>query len=167
MTAVVAGELLLGWLSRLVTDPPLECISSATLTATDCPRARCSCVRYAAPAMPPSPPNVGAKASRRGAAEVEHARMLSTPTSQCDALQAIPAIAHPRDAMRLGFPVKVMGGGGLKSSDTRRWRQSPHLRVSLGYLCGVTDYLRVHHIHMYRMSSDLAPYATHPGMPHR
>ena len=52
-----------------------------------------------------------------------------------------------------------------KSSDTRRWQQGPHLRVSLGYLCGVFDYLRRHRIHMYRMSSDLAPYATHPDMP--
>lgn len=97
--------------------------------------------------------------------EVERSRMSSAPTSQCDALETRPALAHPRDAMRLGFPVKVMGDGGLKSSDTRRWQQSPHLRVSLGYLCRVIDYLRDHDIHMYRMSSDLAPYATHPDMP--
>jgi UV DNA damage endonuclease len=98
-------------------------------------------------------------------AEAEHTRMLSAPTSQCDAVETREPIVHPGGAMRLGFPVKVMGGGGLKSSDTRRWRQSPHLRVSLGYVCGVIDYLRAHGIHMYRMSSDLAPYATHPDMP--
>jgi UV DNA damage endonuclease len=97
--------------------------------------------------------------------EVERSRMLSTPTSQCDAVETRPAIAHPHNAMRFGFPVKVMGGGGLKSSDSRRWQQSPHLRVSIGYLCRVIDYLRAHGIHMYRMSSDLAPYATHPDMP--
>jgi len=103
--------------------------------------------------------------TKRQLAEVERSRMLSTPTSQCDAVETRPAIAHPRNAMRFGFPVKVMGGGGLKSSDSRRWQQSPHLRVSIGYLCGVIDYLRAHGIHMYRMSSDLAPYATHPDMP--
>ena len=103
--------------------------------------------------------------TKKQVAEKEHARMLATPTSQCDAVESAPAVAHPREAMRLGFPVKVMGGGGLKSSDSRRWQQSPHLRVSLGYLCTVIDYLRAHQIHMYRMSSDLAPYATHPDMP--
>ena len=67
--------------------------------------------------------------------------------------------------MRLGFAVKVMGKPGLKSNDTRRWQQNPHLKVSLGYLCEIFDYLRKHDIHMYRMSSDLAPYQTHPDMP--
>ena len=71
----------------------------------------------------------------------------------------------PADAMRLGFPVKVMGKPGLKSNDTRRWQQNPHLRVSLGYLCEIFAYLRQHDIRMYRMSSDLAPYHTHPDMP--
>ena len=66
---------------------------------------------------------------------------------------------------RLGFPVKVMGDPGLKSNDSRRWRKSPHLRVSLAYLDAIFDYLVRHRIDMYRMSSDLAPYATHPDMP--
>src|SRR5579875_3438058 len=66
---------------------------------------------------------------------------------------------------RLGFPVKVMGRPDLKSNDTRRWQQNPHLRVSLGYLCEIFEYLRQHDIRMYRMSSDLAPYHTHPDMP--
>jgi UV DNA damage endonuclease len=66
--------------------------------------------------------------------------------------------------MRLGFAVKVMGAP-LKSNDTRRWQANPHLRVSLGYLAEIFEYLRNHRIHMYRMSSDLAPYATHPDMP--
>jgi UV DNA damage endonuclease len=67
--------------------------------------------------------------------------------------------------MRLGFAVKVMGQPNLKSNDTRRWQQSPHLRVSLGHLAEIFGYLRKHQIHMYRMSSDLAPYHTHPTMP--
>ena len=71
----------------------------------------------------------------------------------------------PADAMRLGFAVKVMGRNDLKSNDTRRWQQNPHLRVSLGYLCEIFAYLRQHDIRMYRMTSDLAPYATHPDMP--
>ena len=71
----------------------------------------------------------------------------------------------PADAMRLGFPVKVMGRPDLRSNDTRRWQQNPHLRVSLGYLCEIFAYLRQHDIRMYRMASDLAPYHTHPDMP--
>ncbi len=69
------------------------------------------------------------------------------------------------ERLRLGFPVKVMGDPALKSNDTRRWAQEPHLKVSLGYLDGILDYLEKHDIRMYRMSSDLAPYATHPDMP--
>jgi len=67
--------------------------------------------------------------------------------------------------LKLGFPVKVMGNPVLKSNDARRSQSNPHLRVSLGYLDEIFDYLAKHDIRMYRMSSDLAPYATHPGMP--
>ena len=67
--------------------------------------------------------------------------------------------------LKLGFAVKVLGEAGLKSNDSRRWQQGPHLRVSLGYLARVFDYLEENDIHMYRMSSDLAPYVTHPEMP--
>src|SRR3982750_2170199 len=73
-----------------------------------------------------------------------------------------PTRAKP---MRLGFAVKVLGAAGLKSNDSRRWQQQPHLRVSLGYLTRIFDYLEANDIHMYRMSSDLAPYVTHPDMP--
>lgn len=66
---------------------------------------------------------------------------------------------------RLGFPVKVLGQPGLKSNDTRRWQSGPHLRVSLGYLRDIFAYLEKKQIRMYRMSSDLAPYVTHPDMP--
>ena len=67
--------------------------------------------------------------------------------------------------MRLGFPVKVLGAPELKSNDARRWQQNPHLKVSLNYLDNIFDFLAKHRISMYRMSSDLAPYATHPDMP--
>jgi len=67
--------------------------------------------------------------------------------------------------MRLGFPVKVMGRPDLRSSDTRRWQKNPHLKCSLELLDGVLDYLHEHDLDMYRMSSDIAPYATHPDMP--
>ena len=103
--------------------------------------------------------------SKKEVAEVELQRMLTNPMSQCAGLEGQPQLLFPATAMRLGFPVKVMGDGGRKTSDSRRWQASPHLRVSLGYLCDVIGYLRKHGIHMYRMSSDIAPYATHPDMP--
>ena len=67
--------------------------------------------------------------------------------------------------LRLGVPVKLMGAPDIKSNDTRRWQQSPHLKVSLEYMDKALDYLDRHDIRMYRLSSDLAPYATHPDMP--
>ena len=67
--------------------------------------------------------------------------------------------------LRLGFPVKVMARPDLKSNDTRRWANRPHLKTSLIYLDAIFDYLADHKIRMYRMSSDLAPYATHPDLP--
>lgn len=66
---------------------------------------------------------------------------------------------------RLGFAVKVAGRPELKSHDARRWQSEPHLRVSLGYLDAIFEYLRQSEIRMYRISSDIAPYATHPDMP--
>jgi len=68
-------------------------------------------------------------------------------------------------ALRLGFAVKVLGRPGLKSNDARRWQSSPHLSVSIEYLHGIFDYLGETGISMYRMSSDFAPYATHPDLP--
>jgi UV DNA damage endonuclease len=67
--------------------------------------------------------------------------------------------------MRLGFVVKPLARPELKSHDSRRWQNRPHLSVSLAYLRDVFAYLRAAHIDMYRMSSDLAPYVTHPDMP--
>lgn len=67
--------------------------------------------------------------------------------------------------LQLGFAVKVMGAPDLKSNDSRRWQSNPHLRVSLEYVDRIFDYLHLHRISMYRMSSDLAPYITHPDLP--
>jgi UV DNA damage endonuclease len=67
--------------------------------------------------------------------------------------------------VRLGFAVKVLGGGGLPSHDTRRWQSGPHLRVSLERLRAVFDYLDSIGVGMYRMTASLAPYATHPDLP--
>lgn len=65
--------------------------------------------------------------------------------------------------MRLGFAVKVLGGG-LRSHDARRWQSSPHLRVSLEYLEAIFAYLHENDLRMYRMASSLAPYASHPEL---
>ena len=74
----------------------------------------------------------------------------------------MPSLAKP---LRLGFPVKLLGRPDLKSNDTRRWKNAPHLKVSLDYLDQILDHCAKLGIRMYRMSSDLAPYATHPDMP--
>jgi UV DNA damage endonuclease len=67
--------------------------------------------------------------------------------------------------LRLGFPVKVLGRPALKSNDARRWQNAPHLKISLEYVAAILDYLHAHGVRMYRMSSDLAPYSTHPDLP--
>jgi UV DNA damage endonuclease len=41
---------------------------------------------------------------------------------------------------RLGFAVKIVGNGGMKTADTRRWQSGPHLSRSLEYLDAVFDY---------------------------
>lgn len=71
----------------------------------------------------------------------------------------------PDPPMRLGFAVKVLGRPGLKSNDARRHASNPHLRVSIEYLHAVFEYLAEHGVTMYRMSSDVAPYVTHPKLP--
>ena len=70
--------------------------------------------------------------------------------------------AHP---YRLGFAVKVLGGGGLRSADTRRWQSGPHLARSLELLEGVFEHLEANAIRMYRLSSATVPYGTHPDLP--
>jgi UV DNA damage endonuclease len=66
--------------------------------------------------------------------------------------------------LRLGFAVKVLGDGGLPSHDARRWQSGPHLRVSLERLAAILGYLKRHDLRMYRMSSDLVPYGSHPDL---
>jgi len=65
---------------------------------------------------------------------------------------------------RLGFPVNVLGEP-LRSHDSRRWQNQPHLSVSLAYLRDIFGYLARESIHFYRLSGQLAPYVTHPTMP--
>ena len=67
--------------------------------------------------------------------------------------------------MRLGFAVTVLGRPQLKSHDSRRWQNRPHLSVSLAYLRDILLYLQEAGIRMYRMQSDLAPYIAHPDLP--
>jgi len=67
--------------------------------------------------------------------------------------------------VRLGFAVKVLGGGGLPSHDTRRWRSGPSLEVSLDRLAAILDFCDANDIRMYRMATGLAPYASHPDLP--
>ena len=67
--------------------------------------------------------------------------------------------------MRIGFAVKVLGEGGIKECDARRWQNNPHLRCSIEMLHQVFDYCNRADLRMYRMSSDLAPYLTHPDLP--
>ena len=77
--------------------------------------------------------------------------------------------------MRFGFAVKVIGQGGnlatiladsgMPSNDARRWQTGPHVRQSIAFVREIFHYLHETDIHMYRMSSDFAPYLTHPDMP--
>jgi UV DNA damage endonuclease len=116
-------------------------------------------------ASKPEKKTAARKPSAKALEYAEFARRLTDPLLAARMLADQPRLSFPAEAMRLGFAVKVLGQPNLKSNDTRRWQQSPHLRVSLGYLAEIFGYLRKHQIHMYRMSSDLAPYATHPTMP--
>jgi UV DNA damage endonuclease len=67
--------------------------------------------------------------------------------------------------MRLGFAVKVVGRPELRSHDTRRWQSQPHLSVSIGYLHAILDHLDEIDVRMYRLASNVVPYATHPDLP--
>lgn len=66
---------------------------------------------------------------------------------------------------RLGVPVKVIGQPGLRSHDSRRWQNNPHLSISLAYLRDLLIYLHANRISFYRLSGQLAPYLTHPDLP--
>lgn len=66
---------------------------------------------------------------------------------------------------RLGFAVKILGGGGLRVSDTRRWQSGPHLSRSLELLDVAFDHLERIGVQVYRLSSSTIPYGTHPDLP--
>lgn len=69
-------------------------------------------------------------------------------------------------AYRLGFAVKILGAPErLKEADKRRWQSGPHLRTSIELLHGVFDHLERIGVRMYRMSSSVVPYGTHPDLP--
>ena len=63
------------------------------------------------------------------------------------------SIRAPVGPKRLGFAVKLLAGGGLRSHDTRRWQCGPHLRVSLEHLSRILEHRDEHDIRMYRMAS--------------
>lgn len=66
---------------------------------------------------------------------------------------------------RLGFAVKILAGGGLRTSDTRRWQSGPHLSHSIELLDAAFDDLDRRDLRMFRMSSSTVPYGTHPDLP--
>src|SRR4051794_2899507 len=75
-----------------------------------------------------------------------------------------PPGRHRVPPYRLGFAVKVLGNGVMKTADTRRWRSGPHLSRSIQYLEAVFDYLEQIDVRVYRMSSSTVPYGTHPDL---
>lgn len=73
-------------------------------------------------------------------------------------------VAYP--AYRLGFAVKVLGAAEpLKEADKRRWQSGPHLSRSIEHLHQVWDHLERIDVRVYRMSSSVVPYGTHPDLP--
>jgi UV DNA damage endonuclease len=66
---------------------------------------------------------------------------------------------------RLGFAVKILGGGGLKTGDARRHASNPHLRHSIELLDTAFDHLDRRDLRVFRMSSSTVPYGTHPDLP--
>ncbi len=67
---------------------------------------------------------------------------------------------------RLGFAVKVLATAEpLKEADRRRWQSGPSLARSIELLGAVWDHLEAIDVRMYRMSSNVVPYGTHPDLP--
>ncbi len=87
------------------------------------------------------------------------------PEAATDSRSGVPLSSPPSKPDRLGFAVKVTGQPGMKDHDGRRWQSGPHLRISIAYLDAIFDYLAETGIRMYRISSDIAPYVTHPDLP--
>ena len=106
---------------------------------------------------PPTPEHTGASTLITDTPPVS-----GTPLDQFSATILRPP---PATANRLGFAVKVLAKPGMKANDARRWQSGPHLNVSIGYLDAIFDLLDATGICMYRISSDIAPYVTHPDLP--
>jgi UV DNA damage endonuclease len=53
----------------------------------------------------------------------------------------------------------------MRTADTRRWQSGPHVARSIEYLDRVFDYLDRIDVRVYRMSSQVVPYGTHPDLP--
>ncbi len=72
----------------------------------------------------------------------------------------------PADAMRLGFPVKVMGRPRPQDQRHPPLAAGPALSASPSATSATSSPTSgKHDIRMYRMATDLAPYHTHPDMP--
>ena len=84
---------------------------------------------------------------------------------QPDHVSVTVALSHRTASYRLGFPVKVLGEGGIPSADTRRWQSGPSLARSIELLHPVFDYLESIDVRVYRLSSQVIPYGTHPDLP--
>jgi UV DNA damage endonuclease len=65
---------------------------------------------------------------------------------------------------RLGFACLVRGKPKMKTYDGRKWQNSPHLRVSIALLRDVFAYLDAIDVRLFRLSSQTAPYITHPTL---
>jgi UV DNA damage endonuclease len=61
--------------------------------------------------------------------------------------------------------VKILGAGGMRTSDTRRWQSGPHLSRSIELLDGAFDHLHANGVSVFRLSSSTVPYGTHPDLP--
>lgn len=86
----------------------------------------------------------------------------SRPATSRPARAAVCAPAPWRG--RLGVATRLLGAP-LRTQDSRRLAQQPHLSVSLAYVRDILAYLQRHAIGMYRLAGNLAPYATHPDYP--
>jgi UV DNA damage endonuclease len=76
-----------------------------------------------------------------------------------------PRPAEPLKPYRLGFAVKILANGGLKTNDARRHQNNPHLRHSIELLDQAFDHLDKRDLRVFRMSSSTVPYGTHPDLP--
>ena len=79
--------------------------------------------------------------------------------------QSAPPTTREPQPYRLGFAVKILGAGGLKTNDARRWQSGPHLRTSLELLDTAFDHLDRIDVRVFRLSSSTIPYGTHPDLP--